>query len=151
MIIDKITNAYLYYGLGKRIETALKAMVDIDITQKVGKHWMQGEEIYYLIQEYITKDLTQGRWEAHKNHIDIQYILSGRENIYYNNVNNLQPKDTYIEERDVYYLTGSGEKFLLEKGYFMILFPQDAHMACINTGTGEPVKKVTMKILTDQG
>ena len=80
MIIDKIENAHLYKGLSKRIEKAFEYIRATDLKNiKPGKYEIDGENIFALISEYKTKSEQEGKLEAHRKYIDVQYVISGEE------------------------------------------------------------------------
>jgi beta-galactosidase beta subunit len=60
-----------------------------------------------LVQEYITKPLEQGLWEAHRNYIDFQYMFSGQERMGFANLSTMRFGD-YIPEKDFQPMIGNG-------------------------------------------
>ncbi|WP_443661024.1 YhcH/YjgK/YiaL family protein [Clostridium sp.] len=148
MIINKLTNAEQYYGVSQRIEMGLKYLKDTDLAKiEPGKYEIDGKNIIALVSEYETKDIEKGKWEAHKNHIDIQYVVSGGERIGYANINEMKVSSEYNEEKDVFFLKGEGDMLLVKEGTFAIFAPEDVHMPTINAGNTKHVKKVVVKIL----
>ena len=148
MVIDKLSNAEQYYGLSDRIEKALKYLVNADLENiEIGKHEIQGKDIFVVVSEYETKNVEQGKWEAHRKYIDIQYVVSGEEKIGYGNINEMKIIDEYNEEKDVLFLEGKGDLLLVNKGTFALFAPQDVHMPGIQLNNGQHVKKIVVKIL----
>ena len=148
MIIDKLSNAGQYYGVSQRIERALKYLEVTDLVNlEIGKHEIDGKNIFAVVSEYETKSLDAGKWEAHKNHIDIQFVVSGREKIGYEYINDMKVSSKYNEEKDVFFFKGEGNLLLVNKGTFAIFAPDDVHMPGINVENGQRVKKVVVKIL----
>ncbi len=70
-------------------------------------------------------------FEAHKKYIDIQYIVSGDEEIKYCPLRNGKIEEPYSEEKD-YCLLKSSEytTLVLNRDEWCIFFPEDAHAAC---------------------
>lgn len=67
MIIDKLANAHLYFGLGERINKALTYIKETDFSKmELGKYEIDGDNIFALVNEYKTKDQNEGKLEAHK-------------------------------------------------------------------------------------
>jgi YhcH/YjgK/YiaL family protein len=146
MILDHLTNAHIYASLGPRIGRALDYLGQADLgALEPGRHEIDGARLYALVSEYSTKDRAAARWEAHRRYIDLQYLVRGTEQIGYAPVIRLHP-GAYDEERDVVWLSGSGQFIALEPGDFMILWPHDAHMPGLATKDPELVKKVVVKI-----
>lgn len=148
MIIDNLSNAKQYYGVSQRIERALKYLEVTDLVNlEIGKHEIDGKNIIAVVSEYETKDIEQGKWEAHKNHIDIQFVVSGKEKIGYSYINEMKESSEYNEVKDVLFLKGEGDLLLVNEGTFAIFAPEDVHMPGIRVKNGQHVKKVVVKIL----
>ena len=147
MIIDKIQNASLYYDINEKIAIALKYLENTDFSEiQNGKYEILGDDIFVLIQDYQTKSLAEGRFEAHKKHIDIQYLIKGIEKMGYTNVNTLKPLTDYDETADIMFLEGNGYLVTVEEKFFTIFTPLDAHMPGIEAITPQYVKKAVVKI-----
>ena len=149
MIIDIIDNINLYNGLGTRIIKALNYLMRTDFTTlENGSYDIEGAEIYATVSRYKTKQVDEGKWEAHKKYIDIQYVASGTELIGYSFLKNMKTKTEYNPEKDVEFFEGYGQMAKVEKNTFVILFPSDAHMPGIAVNDNENVVKVVVKIKT---
>lgn len=84
MIIDNIENACLYAGVSKPIKKALSYILNTDFTNiKLGKHQINGDNMYALVNEYETKDATKVFLEGYRNYIDVHNIIDGTEQIGY--------------------------------------------------------------------
>jgi len=147
MIIDKLENASQYYGIGENISEALKYLENTDLSEfENGKYEIKGDEIFVIIQDYNTKPLSEGKFEAHKKYIDIQYIIKGSEKMGYTYVHNLQSASEYDETKDIVFFEGNGDFVTVDEGFFTIFYPQDAHMPGIQSKKSEYVKKAVIKI-----
>jgi YhcH/YjgK/YiaL family protein len=147
MITQNIKNAYLYYGLGERLAKGLKYLEQTDFSGMApGKYEIDGSDVFALVQKYDSKPISQGKWEAHRKYIDIQFIVKGVEQIGYANLDSLEVIQEYDAERDCLLLQGKGNMFECNSGTFAIFDPQDAHMPCIAVRDPEPVKKVVVKV-----
>jgi YhcH/YjgK/YiaL family protein len=146
MVIDELKNAEQYYGLGARIEAALRYLQKTDFTQVAPDRYdIEGDDVFALVQEYDSKPKSEGFWEAHHQYLDVQYVTSGAEHMGYVPAKELQAGE-YDEEKDFYKLEGEGEFFTLRAGYFAVLKPQDAHMPGMAIATPQAVKKVVVKV-----
>ena len=136
----------MYRGLSPRIALAFDYLRGTDFRRAAtGTFEIDGRRVYAIVQEYATLDRTQGTWEAHRRHIDLQYVVSGTERIGYAHVNRLAP-GRYDEAKDLLPLSGEGDFLTLGAGDFMLLFPEDAHMPRIAVNAAEIVRKVVVKI-----
>ncbi len=146
MIIDQLSNVSLYFPLSKRLEKALRYIQETHITSlPIGKYEIAGVDIYATVQEFFTKPLEQGFWEAHRKYIDIHCMLEGKERIGYANIDRLKA-GKYDAEKDLWLFEGEGDFYTLSSGSFVIMMPQDAHMPGIALKNAEPVKKLVVKI-----
>ena len=149
MIIDRIENAHLYHTVHPRFKQAFEYFKQIDInTIPAGKYEIDDEAMYALVQEYNTKLKEQGLWEAHRRYIDLQYVTQGAEGIGFANIHHLQ-QGQYVAEKDFLPLAGDAEQIILRSGYFVLLFPEDAHMPGMAIGKPEHVRKIVLKIAVE--
>ena len=149
MIIDTINNADKYFCLGDKIAVGLKYLKETDFTAMPdGKVEIAGEDIFAIVQRYNPISLDDGKWEAHRKYIDIQYIVSGTEQIGFGRIDEMGIVQEYSEQDDVLFTDGTGGDFVnMNSGMFMILFPHDVHKPCIKCGDiPDKVVKVVVKV-----
>jgi YhcH/YjgK/YiaL family protein len=146
MVIDKLENAYLYSGLSAKIKRGLEVLKDKKLfAKKDGRYEVDGDGLYYIIQRYTTKPIKEGRLEAHKRYIDIQFSAEGEEAIGHCLLDNLDVEEPYNEDKDVvfYKVPERINTVKLNEGTFCILFPQDGHMpGCQLAGPCKVLKAV---------
>jgi len=146
MISDLITNAHLYENISPRIKRAFDYIRQTDLAAiEVGKYEIEGKHLYVVVQEYTTKPLDQGRWEAHRRYIDLQYMVRGTERIGCVHLSRLTSGE-YDADKDFMALSGQGDFLTLKQGGFMLLLPEDAHMPGIAMGSPIHVRKAVVKI-----
>jgi YhcH/YjgK/YiaL family protein len=146
MIIDQIANYQQYYPLHPRIKPAFDFLNQTDLASlHTGRHEIDGENIYAMLQNYTSKPREQGFWEAHRRYLDLQVMIEGVELIGYANITHLS-QATYDPVKDFLPLFGQGNFLTLQNGSFALLFPQDAHMPGIAHAIPAPVKKLVIKI-----
>jgi YhcH/YjgK/YiaL family protein len=149
MILDRIENAHLYYRVHKRFQNAFDYISKINIhTLPVGRHEIDGTNMYALVQEYSTKPKEKGIWEAHRCYIDLQYVVQGAEGIGYANIHQLRQGE-YDDSRDFLPLHGQGGLLTLTSGSFVLLMPEDAHMPGLVIGEPADVRKIVVKIAVE--
>lgn len=147
MVKDSIKNYKTYTCLNPRIKTALEYLVNANFADfKEEIYELEGKDIYASLQKYSTSTPDYSMWETHKEYIDIQYIVSGKEDFGVDNVDNLTLITDYDEENDVSLWTGKGDFVTLNKGDFIILWPQDAHMPKRTLNKQMQVKKIVIKV-----
>lgn len=150
MIKDSLKYTKNYYNLSDKIKLALKYLEENNLKDfDNGRYDILGNDIYINVQDYNSKLETQGKWEAHRKYIDIQFIIKGSEKIGVGTIENFQALEAYDETKDLEFLknTNNNYQFLnMNENDFTILYPQDVHMPQIAINTPSYVKKAVVKI-----
>lgn len=148
MLIDSLINAEQYYGISQRLEKAFKYLENTDLESiEIGKHEIEGENIFATVYEYKPKNMEKGKWEAHKKYLDIQFVISGKEKMGYASINEMKVSSEYNEEKDIFFLEGEGDYLSVKEGTFVLFAPDDVHMPGIEAEKGNRVKKIVVKVL----
>lgn len=150
MILDTINNSAKYEVLHKSFKKAFDFIRESDLkSMKIGRYEIDGDNIFALVQEYTSKAVEEKQFEAHKNYIDIQYMISGSEMMGYTIPEYLTVTTEYNPDKDVeLYSHTSFTECELDAEGFAIFYPEDSHMpGCSISGkdSGE-VKKLVLKI-----
>ena len=160
MIKDNIKNIKKYFeqnpNLEKNVKIGLEYLVNTDFSDlKNGRYPVIGDEVFAIIQEYTSKTLEEGKFESHRKYTDIQFVLSGEEQIGFADVEGFEEAtadelNTYDEEKDISFLTPKpstqADFVKLQTGDFAIFTPKDAHMPSIAVSTPIYVKKIVVKV-----
>ncbi|MCW8802970.1 MAG: YhcH/YjgK/YiaL family protein [Ignavibacteriaceae bacterium] len=150
MIIDKIENAKIYYDLSDRIKKSFDYITQTDLKElQPGKYEIEGENIFALISEYETKTKSEGKLEAHRKYIDVQYVISGEELMGSAPLVNQKILELYKEGNDIIFFTGDKSFTKVSAGMFVIFFPEDVHMPGICVENKTRVKKLVIKVKVD--
>jgi biofilm protein TabA len=157
MIVDELKNASQYAATGTPLRRALDYLMSTDLLSLApGRNVVDGDTIYVERQQYPTRPIAQGRYEAHRKYLDVHVILQGREKIYWAPVGALTVTDEYSAQKDALMLSdpaGSGDanssrlQAQLGPGSFAIVFPQDAHIPGSQWDGETMVEKVVVKVL----
>lgn len=147
MILDVLEHATRYRTGLARLDEALSwvARGQLDALA-LGRHDLQGDALYALVQEYDTRPLESCRWEAHRRYIDLQVVLRGTERMGWSPLGRMSATEPYDAERDVAFFDGDGEFFTLRPGMFAVFFPHDAHMPQVATAACAAVRKLVLKV-----
>jgi YhcH/YjgK/YiaL family protein len=148
MIIDRLENAPRYYTVHKRISEAFHFLHATDLTAITpGKHTIDGDNLFAIVQEYDTMDSASEQMEAHKKYIDVQYMILGAELVGHAILTGQTPSKVYDAAAD-YMLFPDTPSFFskMDAGTFMVFFPTDLHMPCIKEIEPATVKKVVVKV-----
>lgn len=150
MILDQIHHSLTYRCLGPRIAAALDYLRQTDFSQVAeGRHELDGDRLIAIVQRYQTRPHSEIIWESHRRYIDVQYIVTGTEQMGYVGLRpDLPVKQPYDEAKDVAFYDTQGSLFLFAPGNFAIFAPQDVHAPGLAAGsppTPAEVFKVVMK------
>lgn len=149
MILDHIQNAMQYHRLNDHLSIALEALKKPELLRaESGRYELQGDDVFALPQRYTSKPHEQGKWEAHRKYVDVQYIVSGTETMGHALLSNMTVTEPYSEEKDVLFLSGKGNLVTLTAGMFTIFFPHDVHMPGLAAATPAEVHKIVIKVRT---
>ena len=147
MIIDKIENSHRYKGLNTRIEKAFEYIRNTDLKNiQPGRYEIDGENVFALISDYKTKPESEGKLEAHRKYIDVQYVIEGEELMGYSPLGNQEILEPYKEENDIIFFKGEKSFTKVSSGMFAIFFPEDVHMPGISSENISEVKKLVIKV-----
>lgn len=147
MIIDKISNAHLYFNLNDNLTKGLKYLQNTNLENiQIGKDIIDGENLFASIQLGPTKNKETTPWEIHKVYTDIQYIINGAEIMGWANIENFIITEEYNKENDIAFGTANGSYITVPQGYFVIFTPNDAHQPMLKIDKIKEVKKVIVKV-----
>lgn len=149
MIADTFAQSRRYTSLSPRFAAAFAFLEKLAPDAATGRHEIDGDDCFALVQTYHTKSSAQAKFEAHRKYIDIQFVQSGRETLYWTPLSAItETTQPYADEKDVA-LFATPARFTalnLQAGEFAIFFPEDAHAPGIELeGVGE-VRKVVIKV-----
>lgn len=103
-----------------------------------------------MLKAIRRKKKEEKKYESHKRYVDIQFILSGNEDIYVAPVQSLRVCNEYADVNDItfYHSCPEGEPVHLNAGEALLLEPGDGHMPCISAEEDKPinVRKAVAKI-----
>jgi YhcH/YjgK/YiaL family protein len=99
----------------------------------LGKHEIEGDKVFALVQEYSPKPRAVGKFEAHERYWDVQFVARGAERMGWVVRSRLAISEPYDAAREVMFFesspySGIGDFFLVAEGFFTVFGPQDVHM-----------------------
>ncbi|MBE6578058.1 MAG: DUF386 domain-containing protein [Ruminococcaceae bacterium] len=128
--------AKLNKNFAKVFEIAKAAMTDVPSS---GKYYVDGDDCFYMIQEYDTKEPSRARYETHENYIDVQIILRGEEEIRFETLDKLSVETEYNAEKDIAFqhMTDEYDSVRLVSGELSIIYPNEPHAPSLSTDNGQ--------------
>jgi YhcH/YjgK/YiaL family protein len=150
MIADTLNNIKLYKDLLPQLLDIEKFIFDHkhEENMECRKYLIDEDNVFALVQEYMTKDKEEVRWESHRKYIDVQFILQGKETIGYSPLEALTLADDFSGENDIAFYNGPKNytNITLSGGMFAIFYPGEGHLPCCISESASYVKKIVFKI-----
>lgn len=149
MILDTLSNSRHYQVLSPRFEKAFTFLRQVTDTAAVGRHEIAGDDVYALVQQQRTISVVDRQYEAHRKYVDIQYIIRGREIMYWAPLallrNVTKPYDA-DHDAALFSLVPEGVPIPVRAGQFVIFFPDDGHVPLCAWDEPDDVLKVVVKV-----
>lgn len=147
MILDRLNHAELYRPLAPRLWQGFAFLLQSDLEAlTAGRHVLDGENLFAIVDEYTTKPEQDCKFEAHRKYVDIQCVVHGIERIGWGPLAAMQETIPYSEEKDIAFFIGQGDWLTLTAGTFAVFFPHDCHRPGAEAGPAAVVKKVVVKV-----
>jgi biofilm protein TabA len=143
MILDDLSRAARYAALHDGFRQGFEFLSRDDLESlPSGRHEIDGDRVFALVNRDPGRGHEGARLEAHRKYIDIQFLVSGREEIGWRPTAECQQlTDPYSSERDIMFFGDAPQTWVeLPVGKYMIFFPEDAHAPL--AAHGENVKVV---------
>lgn len=152
MIKDNLEHISYYNYLTSELQLGLKYLKDNDfVSFENGKYEIMEDKVFAIVQDYDTKSESEGKFEAHKKYIDIQFVAQGEEKILTGRLEEFDEITEYDEEKDIIFLEKKDEAKIdtvrLKAGEYVIFTPNDVHMPSLTVAEQVHVKKVVIKVL----
>ena len=152
MILDELRNRDLYVT-GDAWRMAFNFIVGLDPECEERRYDLLGTDMYAMVESYETRLPESALPEAHRTYIDIQVLLSGREQIRWWSTPTLTIHTPHDSDRDIAFYESPADtdaSLVLAPGRFALFHPDDAHMPGLQTTSGASrVKKVVVKIAVE--
>ena len=149
MIIDRLENAEAYVKLHPAFARAFAFLRRPDLAElALEKHPIDGGRLFAILSKAPGKVKTEALLEAHRNYIDIQYVIAGCDEMGYKPLTSCgQIHTPYDGGKDILFFADPPESWIkFPAGSFAIFFPQDAHAPM--AGSGE-IHKAVVKVAVE--
>ena len=106
------------------------------------------EGVFALEQAYLGKPRSEGRFEAHNRHIDLQAIVAGPERMDVTARAGLPVNEDKLADADVCFMddTEDASAWTVRTGEVAVFFPSDAHMPSLAAGDPVQIQKTCVKV-----
>lgn len=113
-----------------------------------GRYAIRGDDVYALVMRAPSKAPAEARFESHRDYIDIQCLLAGREALGVVPVGELGGATPYDAAKDVvfYETPAAYPTLVLPSGHFAVFFPHDGHQPMCHAGAPGTLHKAVIKV-----
>lgn len=147
MIFDKLENMKDYRSIMPQLKAIENYVLAFKQNPETEGGELDGDNLKVSVSTYETRTHEGAKYEAHRKYADVQVVVSGREIIGWAPVSDCTLVDDFKEDGDIaFYTCEKGTMGIVNEDYFMVLFPQDAHMPCLKVADDETVTKLVFKV-----
>ncbi|MBL9215844.1 MAG: YhcH/YjgK/YiaL family protein [Opitutaceae bacterium] len=149
MILDTLALARQYASLSPRLAQAFAFLRGAGGDLAPGRHEINGEDVFALVVRGATKPLAGRQIEVHRNYIDVQYVHTGREIMYWVPLAALaNPTMPYDPAQDaaLYAFSPRAQPIRVSSGEYAIFFPEDGHIPSCEWDQPAEVYKIVVKV-----
>jgi YhcH/YjgK/YiaL family protein len=110
-----------------------------------GRHEIDGDRLFAIIQKDLGRSKVETKLEAHRKYIDIQYVISGTDEMGWRPTAACKSVESpYDEIQDIGFFNDEPQIWTkVEPGHFAIFTPDDAHAPMVSSGE---IHKVVIKV-----
>jgi biofilm protein TabA len=149
MIADTLEQHHRYHSLSSRFAAAFAFLEKLPADIPEGRHDIDGDNCFALVQSYATRPSSQIPFEAHRQYIDIQFVLAARETLLWAPLAALTSvTQPYVADKDIAFFAHPPHWIPIKlcAGQFAIFFPADGHAPGVECGGPAEVRKVVIKV-----
>ena len=148
MIFDRLSNSKQYEKLNEKFKIGFDFLKNNNLKEMKDGRYDIAEGVFANVQSLVTKNKTVKKWEAHKDYIDIQYVIKGQECMGYGILEDFKKVVIpYDKEKDIEFLDGEKFNYIdVNENDFVIFYPNDVHAPMLSVKEDVEIKKVIVKI-----
>lgn len=144
MIVCPFKDLGRYAAVIPGLEEAVKAVSELKSMEPATVPLSGSNKI--LVQQGTTKPAQGQLLEAHREFLDIQYIVKGRETVGWAPVETLTLDGEFNTAKDKGMYSGHCDFMDIAEGYCYVVFPEDAHMPGSHLQTPSEYQKLVIKL-----
>jgi len=132
------------------IVRAIEAVQKVDVLKlAAGRYEVEGDKLFYLVQDVELRTFAESRLEAHHKYADIQIPCSTSERYGFAMPQpGLTPVEDSLEAKDLaFYPAPANEIFMdLAPGSYAVFLPRELHRPCLAIKDKTMIRKVVVKV-----
>lgn len=151
MIVAELSELAKQLALTPGLQKALEFLAENPSGEGLAERVeIDGKLVYALVQQFETVPAGEMvELEAHREYIDIQYVVQGEEVMGWVALSDLPHPNDYNSAKDVLHgllLAESMTPVRVKAGQAAVFFPKDAHAPKLAGGKPQWVKKIVVKV-----
>ncbi len=144
MIVCPYKDLHRYAAIIPGLEEAMQ-VIDRQKTWTPGITQLSGGN-RIVASEGITTPAGSKLCEAHRQYLDVQYIVEGEETVGWAPLDSLTLDGEFNEQGDIGMYAGPVDYMRIGEGYCYVVFPEDAHMPAVHLDSPKNFKKMVLKL-----
>jgi YhcH/YjgK/YiaL family protein len=148
MVLTTLPDAGFYEALTPGLDLGFEFLRRPDLAELApGRYDIDGDRVYAMVLKNDGRGHDGCKREAHRDYLDIQYVISGVDEIGYKPIADChQPQGEYDPAKDVVLFDDEPDAWIaVGPGQFVILWPKDMH-APLGAPTDALLHKVVVKV-----
>ena len=149
IIISKLQHAERYFNMHPAFKKAFAFLRQDNLAElPAGRHEIDGDRLFCIISDGPGRSRAEAKLEAHRNYIDIQYVIAGTDEMGWKPTADCKMIDTeYDADKDIMFFKDQPDSWTkVPAGSFVIFFPQDAHAPLVSEGQ---IHKAVLKVAVE--
>ena len=126
------------------LEEAMEAVANLKSLEPATIPLSNGNKI--MVQTGTTKPWAGAELEAHRNYLDIQYVVKGKEVMGWAPVETLTLSGEFNTTKDKGMYAGHNDTMVIGEGYCYVVFPEDGHAPGKHLDTPNDFVKIVVKL-----
>ena len=131
---------------------AIEALQKLDLSAlDAGRYELEGDKLFYLIQDVETRTFDESRSEVHHHYADVQIPLTGAERYGFALPQaDLTATEDRLAAADIAFYPAPANEFFMdiEPGAFAVFMPRELHRPCLAINEKAKIRKAVVKIHT---
>ncbi|MDR3412591.1 MAG: YhcH/YjgK/YiaL family protein [Formivibrio sp.] len=114
-----------------------------------GRYEIEGDKLFYMVQEAMPRALDASKSEAHRTYADIQLPLTARERFGVSLPQaGIVASDDRYEANDIAFYPNPANEFFMDvdPGAYAVFLPGELHRPCVMIKDQTPYRKVVVKV-----
>lgn len=113
-----------------------------------GRYDIDGDDIFVNVMAFALKPAQEKQAEVHRDYLDIQILLSGKERIDYSVLDYAETEEIYHPQDDYQMINNLPEysSIIMQPGMFVIFFPDEPHKPGCEIDDHQQIKKAVVKV-----